>query len=199
MKLENKKSSCPRTSLFILFFFHLHTWNYQKLECLFKTEAFNYMSNNLINSLFIKSVTGRRWCQNCLIPKLEFYIRCDPASGCFVLHTHKRRGCDVWPFYSSSDPWGGGVEGFSIQTRPSDCWCPPSNVRQGWMVTPSNTPHCHKQCRERPLHNLLIYRLLWWRGGSRVLWVCSLDLIYLGKCRKAHIKSNVTLHSEGQL
>lgn len=36
-------------------------------------------------------------------------------------------------------------------------------------------------------------------GGSRVLCVCSLDLICLGKYRKAHIKSTMTLHSEGQL
>lgn len=195
MKLENKKSSCPRTSLFILFFFHLRTWNYQKLECLFNTEAFNYISNNLINSLFIKSVTDRRWCQNCLILKLEFYITLHQD---ILLYTHTNAGCVMCdPFTHRLTP--GGLEGFSIQTRPSDCWCPPSNVRQGWRATPSNTPHRHKQCRELPLHNLLIYRLLWWRRGSRVLCVCSLDLIYLGKWSKAHIKSSVSLHSGGQL
>lgn len=123
MKLENKKSSCPQTSLFILFFFHLHTWNCQKLECLFNTEAFNCISNNLINSFFIKSVTGRS--QNCLIPKLEFYIRCNCASGCFVLHTHKRGGCDVWPFYSSSYPWGGG----GFQYSDSSLWLLMSSIQ----------------------------------------------------------------------
>lgn len=125
MKLENKKSSCPRTSLFILFFFHLRTWNYQKLECLFNTEAFNYISNNLINSLFVKSVTDRRWCQNCLILKLEFYIRCGPASGYFVLHTHKRGVWDVWPFYSSSYPWGAG----GVQYSDSSLWLLMSSIQ----------------------------------------------------------------------
>lgn len=33
----------------------------------------------------------------------------------------------------------------------------------------------------------------------KVLCVCSLDLIYLGKCRKAHIKYSVSLHSGGEL
>lgn len=89
----------------------------------------------------ISSVTGWRWCQNCVIHKLWCTLDLTlHRDGSFIhthTHTNTDRGvmCDPFTHY----PTPAGVYEPSIQTRPSDCRCPPSSMRVKHTHTPPVT------------------------------------------------------------